>query len=923
LKNKRKLASSVAILALITILAVADFTSYPVDAAVNTYRSYPYVSVGMSTIGLGQNELIVMWTADMPVDIGEALAMTDRAGWYNVQIIVTDPDGENKTYTIEKTDSIGGGYVNFIPEKVGVHSVQVHFPAQWRNGTTTQYFYSEAWSAPVTFTVQEDPMPFWTESPLPSGYWSRPINQASRDWYVLGGNWLGGSHEYPSGAYGGTTSRWVDGIGPETAHILWSKPYYVGGYMEERFTEGYQTGHYQGMSWTAIAINGKLYYAPRDDAHSTAGYNIVDLYTGETLKFVNETMPAFGQIYNYDSGNQHGGFAYLWQTSGVQLPETCSVVLATQYLNGTVIRDSAATTMNSSQITAGAVWKMLDAYTQQTVCYIANTTQTEYRPGGPVNAQGRPTGVTTGATGTAVYGLDGSILRYNIANLGSVDSPQYYLQVWNTSAGTMVSSQTGTGYWQWRPSGGTFGGTDPYAASSANHNTVHDGRDFFSLNMSIPATNNINSISNQTGTIQCVRDGEYIIIGYTGSNSEDGVVKGYMRCLSLEAGKVGQQLWDKYFTPPFASKAANVSISLTGVFGDDKMVCFESTKLLKRWGVSLETGEQVWESPTEEQNNYYTMLDNYLDGKLFSFGYGGQIRAYDIKTGEILWNYNATNIGSESPYGMYPINVFAVCDGKLYTLTGEHSISQPIYRGPNIRCINATDGTEIWSILGFGANGGASLNGQYMQLADGKVLGLNYFDNKIYCIGKGSSKTTVSAPQVVPELGSSVMLTGTVTDDTPGAGSRNTNDIMDMVLKGTPAICDEDMSRWMEYLFMNQIKPSDAKGVEVTLTTIDPNGNYIPIGDTRSDINGNYGIMFTPEVPGTYQIIATFDGSNAYGSSAATTYLGVAEEAENAPTPTPQPQSVADMYLVPATIGIIVAIAIATVVIVLAVRKRP
>ena len=87
-----------------------------------------------------------------------------------------------------------------------------------------------------------------------------------------------------------------------------------------------------------------------------------------------------------------------------------------------------------------------------------------------------------------------------------------------------------------------------------------------------------------------------------------------------------------------------------------------------------------------------------------------------------------------------------------------------MWRGPNIRCINATDGKEIWNLLGFGANGGAHLTGQYMQLADGKVIGLNFFDNKLYCIGKGSSATTVSAPQVVPAVGSSVMITGTVTD---------------------------------------------------------------------------------------------------------------------------------------------------------------
>jgi hypothetical protein len=208
-------------------------------------------------------------------------------------------------------------------------------------------------------------------------------------------------------------------------------------------------------------------------------------------------------------------------------------------------------------------------------------------------------------------------------------------------------------------------------------------------------------------------------------------------------------------------------------------------------------------------------------------------------------------------------------------------------------------------------------------MADGKVIGLNYYDNRIYCIGKGSSATTVTAPQVVPTVGSGVMLTGTVTDNTPGAGSRNVNDEVDMALKGTPAIADENMGRWMEYLYMDQVKPADAKGVPVHLTAIDPNGNYVDIGTVTSDINGNYGLSYAPEVAGTYQITASFAGSKAYGASQATTYMAIGESsATTAPQPTTGP-STADQYLIPATIGIIIAIAIATIVIVLALRKRP
>ena len=71
--------------------------------------------------------------------------------------------------------------------------------------------------------------------------------------------------------------------------------------------------------------------------------------------------------------------------------------------------------------------------------------------------------------------------------------------------------------------------------------------------------------------------------------------------------------------------------------------------------------------------------------------------------------------------------------------------------------------------------------------------------------------------------------------------------------------------------------PTNAKGVPVSLDTIDPNGNLVHIGDVTSDINGNYGFAYTPEVPGTYQIIATFAGSSAYYGSTATTYLTVGE----------------------------------------------
>jgi hypothetical protein len=212
--------------------------------------------------------------------------------------------------------------------------------------------------------------------------------------------------------------------------------------------------------------------------------------------------------------------------------------------------------------------------------------------------------------------------------------------------------------------------------------------------------------------------------------------------------------------------------------------------------------------------------------------------------------------------------------------------------------------------------------GSYFAIADGYLIALNGYDAQIYCIGKGSSATTVTGSPKVSRNGDSVLIEGTVTDQSP-SGKRNINGGLDLELKGTPAISDDDMTAWMEYLFMQQAKPENVKGVEVTLSAIDPNGNYIPIGTVTSNIDGNYAIPYIPEVPGTYQIIAEFSGSKSYGPSSATTYLTVNEALQ---TPSPQPisgQSPIEMYLIGIGVAIIIAIAIVGAILFMAVKRRP
>jgi hypothetical protein len=380
-----------------------------------------------------------------------------------------------------------------------------------------------------------------------------------------------------------------------------------------------------------------------------------------------------------------------------------------------------------------------------------------------------------------------------------------------------------------------------------------------------------------------------------------------MMAFSLKYGQEGTKLWDTTFTPPSSAGNKTIQMAAGGISPEDGVFCFSCDQTLQRWGYSMDTGKLLWESEPEIAMNFYSIKwpdmgpsQLVYQGKLLTCGYGGVLLAYNITTGEILWEYAATTEGFESPYGNYPMSIGAIADGKIYIGTGEHSPTQPLYRGSVLQCINASNGALLWNFPVYGAYLAGGNSGNDFAIADGYLLALNAYDNQIYCFGKGPSATTVSAPQNVPTLGSSVMITGTVTDQTnfPQA-------------KGTPAMSDADQNAWMQYLYAQQPLPANAKGVEVTLDAIDPNSNYIHIGTVTSDISGTFGYKWKPEVPGTYQIIATFAGSAAYYASFAQTYLGV-DEAPTTPTSIEQIVQLPpfEMYTLYATIAIIIAIAI-------------
>ena len=118
-------------------------------------------------------------------------------------------------------------------------------------------------------------------------------------------------------------------------------------------------------------------------------------------------------------------------------------------------------------------------------------------------------------------------------------------------------------------------------------------------------------------------------------------------------------------------------------------------------------------------------------------------------------------------------------------------------------------------------------------------------------------------------------------------------------------------------------RPTNATGVDVTISVLDANGNYRDIGTATSDSDGFFSFNWTPDIEGKYTVYAAFTGSDSYWPSHALTAFNVDEAAPTTAATETQNQSMSDMYFIPAVAGIIVTIAIVGAIIILVLRRRP
>ncbi len=326
---------------------------------------------------------------------------------------------------------------------------------------------------------------------------------------------------------------------------------------------------------------------------------------------------------------------------------------------------------------------------------------------------------------------------------------------------------------------------------------------------------------------------------------------------------------------------------------------YSFVKATLQWiAYDVKTGQEKWR--TDPLTNPWGMYGTSVAvayGKFYAGGYGGDLICYDDSNGKQLWTYSTGSSGFQTPYGFWPIySGLTVNDGKVFFTTSEHGNGvKTLYTGEKIYAINAETGKEAWKI-----------NGWFEQpaIADGKLVSHNCYDNQLYCFGKGPSQTTVSAPLTAVPNGTAMMITGTVTDQSPGA-------------KGAACVSDGDQAAWMAYLYMQQSQPM-VTGVPVKLTAISSTGATTDIGTVVSDGTGLFQKSWTPPAEGEYTIVATFSGTQSYGGSYAETAVVVVAGASGTQTSTQTTASSTDLYIIVATIVILIAIIVA----ILVLRKK-
>ena len=895
------------------------------------------INVAPNPAGQGQAVTVNFWLNAPPMTANGPYG--DRFGPFTVNVV--KPDGTNETLGPFISDATGGTATRYTPTQLGEYQFQMIFPGMKMTGYANNQAAASgiasisnpnyvndtllpAISPVATLTVQQDAIPMLPTTPLPEEYWQTPINAENvNQWYQIGGPYLSLYTSYGPGKggsnYNTTTNFNPYSLAPLSSHVIWTKPAAPGGVIggdaggTTTYGNYYSTSQYE-RKYQPIIMNGIIYFTLFPGASTQPLANMaVDLYTGKTL-WVNDasnwgggspnqnmlvgnsttvTPFACGQVLDYVSPNQYGGLAYLWTT-------------------GT---PSWLTNNPSYPIKAGTTTlNMFDAMTGKYILSIVNGTGFSY--GNTVDSGGNLVNYYTNTTVGAqtIYGAIQPITGPTPTRI-TTPAGSSMLECWNSTQCIMVGAGWATGSasgWFWRPPQGAVIPFE-YGIQSA---------------WQLPATIPVGAFANNatypnTWTVYGVNSGVALLYSAANQGLTNYFTTGYTVFTGFDVTGTNSAVNATYNPPLFTSNQtftpfAAVNLDNYGNIGNGVF-----TTVIKETGqvqaFDVRTGKQVWSTFLTGDNNasinpYDTLggIKGNIYGKDFLlFGFGGDVWSLDMATGKQNWYTNTTKLtgpaGSDTPYGIWPIWVQTGIGGGggVMWLEEGHEYSPPLFIGAQLLALNTTDGSLIWSIDSFDVDANPAL-------AYGVMTILNAYDNQIYSYARGPSRLTVSMPQAGVTTSTPITLSGTITDISAGASQ-------DAVAKnypnGLPCVSDSSMSSFMETVYMQQPNPHNSTGVPITLSVIDPNGNYRTIGSTTSDGAGVWSYNWAPDIAGAYTVVATFAGTNGYyGSTAQAHFNAASAAATTGPTSGPGGNTATTndllLYIGVAAAAIIIAVAI-------------
>ena len=783
--------------------------------------TYSFISCSPNPTGVNQPVEVVFWLDKVP-----PTASTLYGDRWSFTVKVTDPSGVTTTWGPYVTSDVGAGDFQFTPTAAGTYSLQAFFAQQTLVGANppptgnTNVFINDTYLASQStidkLVVQQQTVQSWPLNPLPTTYWNFPINGMNPAWTSISGDWLLASYDVAGNRWNPFTQ------GPTSAHILWTRQISQGGVAGGNYVDwNYYTGlAYETKFNSPLILEGNLYFnLPRGNNVGQGGTICINLKSGQTKWYEADAVTVGSTITTANPTAL--GYPLGEQTvmNPVSFGQDLDYQSPNQYGIQSYLWTSGVSGTSAIPGVANTTYNVYEPDTGQYLYSITNITN----------------------TGTNAFDANGNLLQYIWSAAGG------WLACWNATKDIMYY-MTNINQWEWRP-------------------------------MQVPFMDWKYGLMWNCTTEPILRDANNGLMAIDKIDLQDGVIVTASGSIATpqwwqyEAGFStldGHNLWvQNRTTTPGQTTWALLGPAANGVYTE-----FRESEM-SWYGYSVNTGNQVWGPTTPYQNawGFYSWQASAAYGYLLALDFSGYVHAYDMATGKQVWQFYTGDSGTTTAYGSWvlnnppPTSAGPMGNGLIYVVAG-HAYNPPLYPGAQIYCVNATNGNLVWSELGF-------YTYDPVEVADGVLLCYNCYDGQIYCYGQGPSATTVAAPDTAVAQGTPVLLTGTVTDQSPGQTS------LGIPAAGTPAISDASMSAWQAYLYMQQPKPNNATGVAVTLTAIDPNGNFQTLGTTTSDASGKFAIPYDPPVPGVYTVTATFAGSNSYYSSSGETSFLVS----NAPSP--------------------------------------